>query len=108
MGEGKPAEDMSDDLIYRSLLTNFSIKLKDNWSFLLWIIQTKCNRQPPSAVNVNGRWLPKLLAVRNDRDFRAAYVAFKEVFDYAKDKYGEDLFTEAISSSYERKYLDGI
>jgi len=108
MDEGKDAKDLSDDPICRSLLTNFSIKLKGDWSFYLWIIQKKCNRKPPDSTNVNSKWLSKLLAVRNDRDFRSAYVAFKEVFDYCKDNYREDLFTKALSDSYERKYLDGI
>ena len=108
MGEGKPAKDLRDDPVYRSLLTNFSIKLKDDWSFYLWIIQNKCGRQPPTTANVNSKWLPKLLAVRNDRDFRSAYVAFKEVYDYCKDSYGEDLFTKASDKSYERRYNDSI
>ena len=108
MDEGEPDKDLSDDPVYRSLLTNFSIRLKDDWGFYLWIIQTKCGRKKPTPENINSKWLPKLLTVRNDKNFMAAYVAFKEVYDYCKDNYREDLFTKALSDSYERKYLDGI
>jgi len=91
----------------RELLGRFSMSIHgDNWILYLWIIQTKCVRQAPSPINVNQKWYTELLKVRNNRDFRECYVAFKEVYDYLKSEFDDDLFTESMNVEYERRYND--
>lgn len=97
------------DLKLGNLLNKFSISLKHykDWIFYLWIIEIKCGRKPPTSDNVNSVWLPELLKVRNDRDFRECYVNFKEVYDFLKEEFNSDLFTKTIHEKFERRYEGG-
>jgi hypothetical protein len=86
----------------RELINKFSISLRNpDWIFYLWVIQEKAARKPPTP---DIKCYKELLVVRNNNDFRLAYAAFKEVYDYLKIEYGDDLFTKSMHADIEGRY----
>ena len=79
-------------------------KAKDwkEWEFLLWIIQTKLNRKPPTPAI---KHYTKLLGARNDPKFYKCYEAFVKAWDFGVEKFGEfDLWNKGQHERMEERY----
>ena len=104
MVDGEDTKGLNEDKL-RDVLRKFSVSIKDDsWIFYLWIIQNKAGRTPPTPENINPLWYSKILSVRNNREFRECYVAFKTAYDYVRDVVGEDFWNKNQHAVFERRY----
>jgi len=74
------------------------------WELMLWIIQIKLDRKPPTPVI---KHYNKLIKARQNPEFRECYNAFIKAWDFAIGKWGEfDLWNKSQHERMEVIYND--
>lgn len=93
----------------RQLLKQMAVDMGDyiEWGMLLYIIQEKLSRKPPSLDLLPKYWYDKVMEVRNNAKFRKVFASFKSAYDFHAKTFPNDNFW-IRDGRYEEEYNEPL